>query len=1009
MRFQDRRATALWAARFVMVIAIGLVTGSFHAADKQSTRLLRFPDIHGDRVVFVHAGDIWIASSRGGEGHRLTGHTGQELFPKFSPDGSRVAYSAEYSGNRQVWVMDADGSNQRQLTFYNDVGPMPPRGGFDYRVLDWTRDGKHVVFRANRLPWGVRLGRPYVVPVDGGMEQPLAVPETGGGMLSPDGKQYVYTPIDREFRTWKRYRGGRAQDVWIFDLESHDARQLTDHVATDNQPVWVEDSIYFTSDREKRLNLYAMTTSGEDLRRVTNHENFDVLWPSAGPKQVVYEAGGSLHRFDPGADESERIDIRLNGNFVGTIAGLRNVSDWVTGGDISPTGKRAVFVARGEMFTVPAEDGSARNLTRSAGVRELHPAWSPDGRLLAYQSDRSGEYEIYVRRQDGKGEERRVTSGGDVWRFPPVWSPDSKMLAWGDRSQRLRYVTIDTGRVTDVDHSDYNDITSYSWSPDSRWLAYTKNDASQFSSVYVHDLESGDKHRLTDEFTNDYQPVFGGKGDFLYFLSDRDYNLTFSGYEFNYFYTRPTRIYAATLSSDGPSLLKATSDEEPFTESEESEEEEADDDEAEGEDVRVTIDVEGIAHRVVALPASAGNYGSLAGTEDGLVFAQFDQNSPPSIRQFNVESEETETILEGSGNYALSANGSKLLVAQGENWRIIDRKAGQDASSGGLDLSGLVARVDPAAEWLQIFNDAWRITRDWFYDPEMHGVDWDAIHDLYEPLVEHVHHRADLDYILGEMGGELNAGHYYVNSGDMPTVPRRDGGLLGAEIQKGPSGFYRVAEVFPGENWHDAFRSPLTETGVNVHEGDWILAVDGVSTKGVDNFYRLLEGTAGHQVELLVNDRPKEEGARVEIVRPLARETNLRYLKWTQSRRDLVDRLSGGRVGYIHLPNTATDGNRELRKYFYPQADRDALVIDVRYNGGGFIPDRMVELLTRERLNYWKFRGVEPNPTPQYSHVGPKVCLTNHYSSSGGDAFPYYFKKLGLGPLLGTRTWGGLI
>jgi tricorn protease len=1000
-----------------LTILLTALLGAVSAAE--DARLLRFADIHEDTIVFVYAGDIWTVPTAGGTATRLTTDEGMELFPKFSPDGKWIAFSGEYGGNRQVYVMPTTGGTPRQLTWYNDVGPMPPRGGFDYQVMDWTPDGKHVLFRGNRLPWGVRMGRPYVVPAEGGMETPLNVPESGGGMLSPDGKKLVYTPISREFRTWKRYKGGRAQNVWIYDLGDESAEPITDWEGTDNQPVWVGDTIYYTSDRDKgRLNLFAYDTASKQTRQVTSHRDFDVLWPSAGPRQVVYENGGWLWVYDPAQGAARRVTVSISGDFLQTVPRFFNVADNIDGGGISPSGKRAVFSARGELFTVPAEEGEARNISRTPGIRELAPTWSPDGKWIAYLGDRSGEYDLYVRAQDGSGDERRITTDCDTWRFPPRWSPDSKKLAFGDKRQRLRYVEVDGGKIVDVDRGQHADISYYRWSPDSRWLAYTKPNEAFLSAIWVHDLEGGSNHQLSGDFTNDYEPVFDPEGRYLYFISDRDYNLTFSGYEFNYFYEDPARVYAATLAADGPSLLGEKSDEEEPKKEPADDEDNDDTNKKKGKngkkgdekkkELKVEIDIEGFENRVVALPGDAGNYRALEATAKGVLFIE-GQGRETELKMFSLEDEETKTVLKGIGNYEVSRDGEKLLYAQRGKYGIVDVKPGQEAGKDTLDTDGMKVRIDPRVEWKQIFEDGWRITRDWFYDPGMHGLDWPAMRELYAPLVEHVAHRADLDYILGELGGELNAGHFYVNWGDMPRPDRVDNGLLGADIVADPSGYFRVRRIFLGENWHDGWRSPLTESGVDVKEGDFILAVDGHSTRGVKNFYSLLEGAAGRQVTLRVNDTASTDGARDERVRPIARETNLRYLDWVNSRRALVDELSGGRIGYIHLPNTAGAGNRELRKFFYPQVRKDALIIDVRYNGGGFIPDRMIELVSRTHLSLWARRGVEPNPTPGYAHVGPKVCLINQYSASGGDAFPYYFSKVGLGKLIGMRTWGGLI
>ncbi len=979
------------------------------------TRLLRQPDIHGDKIAFVYAGDIWVADARGGDARRLTSDEGVEYFPKFSPDGKWIAFCGEYSGSRQVFVISADGGTPRQLTFYNDVGRIPPRGGIDNRVLDWTPDGKNILFNPHRLPWNDRMPRHYIVPAAGGTETPLAIPEGSAGMYSPDGTKIVYTPIEREFRTWKRYRGGRAQDVWIYDLVSNKAEQITNSEATDNQPMWLGNTIYFASDREGgKLNLYAYDLTTKQTRKLTNHSDYDVLWPSADAKQIVYENGGSIWRFDPATGKSERVPIHVYGDFKGTVPHFTNVRENIESFSVSPTAARALFEARGDIFSVPAKHGEIRNLTQTTGVREMDPVWSPDGKWIAYLSDRNGnEYEIYVRPADGSGEERQVTRGGKAWKFAPIWSPDSKLLAFSDKDRALHILEVSSGAVTDVDRDEYGDITHYRWSPDSRWVAYTKQSPAQFGSIFVWSVPDKKSLRLTSDMTDDAEPVFDPKGRYLYFTSNRDINLTFSAMEFNYVTTDPTRVYVATLSADTPAPLLPQTDEEkaagepPAAPAPDEKKEEKKDDKKPAATVIVKIDPAGLEQRVRAIPGAPGIYRSLEAVSNGVLYLT-GPNARPALKLYNLDDRKEETILENVRAYDLSANREKLLVRAGNNFAIIAPKASQKTDESTLSLDRMESKVDPRAEWAQEFNDAWRILRDWFYDPNMHGLDWNLMRERYGQLVPFVAHRADFDYILGELGGELNAGHVYVESSDDWQVKRIDNGLLGAEIVPA-DGYYRVEHIFPGENWQDALRSPLTEPGVNVKNGDYILAVDGVSTKGVENFYRLMENKANRVVTLLVNAKPDPAGAHEEQVRPVAKETNLRYLDWVQSRRDYVDKASGGRIGYLHLPNTGREGNVELFKNFYPLANKDALIIDDRYNGGGFIPDRMIELLDRQVLNYIVRRNAKPTTTPAYAHVGPKAMLINGYSASGGDALPYYFRKRGLGKLIGTRTWGGLI
>jgi tricorn protease len=1018
------------------------------------TLLLRYPDVSRDQIVFSYGGDLWVSDIRGGTARRLTSHPGLELFPKFSPDGRWIAFTGQYSGTYQVYVISVDGGQPRQLTFYNDIGRMPPRGGYDNEVLDWTPDGKSIVFRANRVPYEDRGGRPYIILAAGGMERPLVVPETGVGSLSPDGTKFVYAPISREFRTWKHYRGGRAQDVWIYDLAKNTALRMTDFPGTDNQPVWVGKAIYFTSDREHTLNLYAMDPATQKVHAVTHHTDFDVLWPSAGPDKVVYEHGGEIWLFDPATETSHRVPIRVYGDFAETVPHFKNVKGNIGAASLSPTGKRALLEAHGELFTVPAQKGEIRNLTETPGVREMSPAWSPDGRWVSYLSDRTGEYEIYVRRADGvggAGSERRVTTDGDIWRFPPVWSPDSKKLAFGDKKQRLRWVDVASGKVTDADHSPWNDITQYTWSPDSRYLAYVKGGRSQLTSIWIYSLDDGQARQLTDSGTSENEPVWDPQGRYLYFLSNRDFNLTFSGYEFDYLYTDPTRVYVGILAKDGPALFLPQSDEEPVKDERDTEkgakgaqqpprladtanaanaadadkekdgkkdnpgEKGGGGDKAEKADkappkpVRVKIDFDGFERRVRAIPGPSADYRNLTAGADA-VFYQVGRGPAVKLKMYSLKDEKESTVLEGVQSYDLSADGKKVIFQKGEDYGIADAAPNQNAGSGLLALDKLEVKVVPREEWQEEYMDAWRLLRDWFWDPGMNGVDWKALRDQYARLVPHMATRADLDFILGELGGELSVGHMYVERPpDENPVKRVPGGLLGAEIEPDPSGYFRITKIYPGENWHEDFRSPLTEPGVRVATGDFILAVDGETTKGVDNFYRLLENKAKKVVTLLVNGSPSTAGAHEERVRPIERELNLRYLDWVRGNREKVAKLSGGRIGYIHIPNTAVEGNRELFKNFYPQAGKDALILDDRYNGGGFIPDRMIALLSRPVLNYWVSRGIEPYSTPGFVNAGPKACLINGISSSGGDAFPYYFRKLKLGPLIGTRTWGGLI
>ena len=989
---------------FLTAIAIAVApTFSPMAAayDTQDTRLLRFPDIHKESVTFVYAGDIYIANIKTGKSTRLTDHIGFETFPKFSPDGKRIAFSAQYNGSRQIYVMNRDGSDLKQLTYYNDVGVMPPRGGYDYRVLDWTPDGKHIVFRANRTPYGKRVGRPYMVPADGGLEQPLAIPETGGGMLSPDGKQYVYTPIDREFRTWKRTRGGRAQDVWIYDLEHNKSTQLTTDRATDQQPTWVHDNIYYVSDRAYTLNLYKHQ-DGKAPVKVTNHTDFDVLWPSAGPDAIVYENGGYLYRFDDATQREEKLTINVQGNREYTMPYSKNVAGFIDSMDVSHDGKRVVFSARGELFSVPVKNGPTRNLSYTPKGREIAASWSPNGRYIAYMSDESGEYEIYIQDRANNNKVKQLTTNGTIWRFDPVWSPDNKKLLFADLNHTLWWLDIKTGKQHKIDTAKYEEdgLTTYIWSPNSEDVVFVKNNENRYASLWHYNLKDKQVTRLTDDMSSERNPAFSPDGQQLYFTSERDFNLTFSSYEFDYMFNNATRIYAVAVNSKIKPLNTPLTDEISIVDSKANK-----DDDKSAKPLSTYIESDGFMDRVVALNAPAGNYSALTAVKDGVLTL-----SAGELKLIPIAVDgEIATVAKGVNSYKISANAQHIIARSGDNYSVIKPAAEQDLKATQLDLQNMILKIDPQIEWAQMYREGWRTLRDWFYDENHHGQDWDAILKRYQPMADAIAHRADLDYVLSEIAGEINSGHIYVNSGDMPTATRLQHGLLGVEISAHKSGFVKIENIFKGENWHENFRSPLNEPGVNASVGDYIVEVNGRSVKDVVNFYELLENTQGKSVELLLSKSPSLKKSWKVTVKPIASETGLRYLQWTQSRAEYVDKLSDGRIGYVHLPNTHYEGNRSLFKNFLPQTSKEAMIIDDRYNGGGFIPEHMITWLARKPLNYWKRRGVEPTKTPQFAHDGPKAMLINGYSSSGGDALPYYFRQAGLGKLIGTRTWGGLI
>jgi len=991
------------------VIALFAVFSASSLKAQNDARLMRFPDINKDQIAFVYAGDIWKVNAQGGDAVRLTSHKGLELFPRISPDGNWIAFSAEYSGSRQVYVMPSSGGTPQQLTYYNDVGEMPPRGGYDNVILDWTPDSKNILIRGNRTPFGERNGKYFLVNIEGGFEKPLQITEGGFGVLSPDAKKLAFTPISREFRTWKRYKGGRAGEVWIYDLESDKSEQITDFKGTDQIPVWHGNKIYFASDRSHTLNIFSYDIDTKETKQITNHTEFDVMWPSGENGMIAYENGGFIYKLNTETGKSEKVTVNIRFDNPNILPYFKNVKDFIESAAISPGGNRALFDARGDIFSVPAENGFTINLTNTQGIREMSPSWSPNGKYISYLSDATGEYEIYLLENKKGAKAKQITFNSKAWIYDPVWSPDSKHLLYFDRTLKLKLLNIASGAVKEVTKAYSDEIRDYSFSPDSKWVLYTKNSANRNSAMWVYNLSNGQNNKLTGDTFNEFSPVFSKDGNYIFFLSNRDFNLDFSSFEFTYLYNDATRIYALALRKDSPKLFKFKNDvvkvtEEAKTEpkSKKSKKDKTEDAE---DKLNITIDFDGIANRVMDLPITDGNYRFLEAVEGGVLYGAED-----GLHKYDLAKEKDDLIISSVRWSILSADGKKMLYKSGSNWGISGISPNQKANDGKLDLSNVEMKIDPKIEWNQIYTDGWRIFRDYFYVSNMHNIDWEGLKAKYGKLLPYVSHRADLDYILGEIIAESNTGHAYDNYGDFEKVKRIDGGLLGAELKiDEKSNRYIISKIYKGENWNEDRRSPLTEQGINIKEGDYLISLNGYNVTTADNPYKFLENTANKHIEIKVNNSPSNLGAKTYTIKTIKSELTLFYFDWVNQRREMVEKLSNGRIGYIHVPNTAYEGNYELHRGMYEFHNKEALIIDDRYNGGGFIPVNMVDMLNRKTQSYWHRNGLQPMKYHNIAHNGPKAMLINGYSSSGGDAFPHFFRQRELGKLIGTRTWGGLV
>lgn len=1003
--------------RFLLCIAalqLFLVGESF---SQPEARLLRFPAIHGDQVVFSYSGDLYTVNAKGGTARKLTGDAGYEMFARFSPDGKQIAFTGQYDGNTEVYLMPAEGGVPKRLTHTTtlDRDDVSDRMGPNNIVMGWRSDNQ-IIYRSRKAEWNDFKGDLLLVSTSGGLSSPLPLPRGGFCSYSPDLKKLAYNRVFREFRTWKRYRGGQADDVWIYDFESRQTTNITNNEAQDIFPMWTGNKVYFISDRDesKRFNLYSYDIGTRRTQKFTSFAEFDIKFPSLGNDAIVFENGGYIYRFDLKSEKAEKIPISIADDGVSGRGSLMDVTKFISNYEIAPDGNRALFGARGDIFTVPVKFGNTRNLTNTSGVHERASKWSPDGKWIAYISDASGEDEIYVIPQDGLASGKQLTKGADTYKFPLMWSPDSSKILWSDKKLRLQYVDFSTGAITTVAQATAWEITDFAWSPDSKWIAFAQPEEKKMEVIYLHSVDKKENLAVTDGWFDSNEPSFSADGKYLFFISDRTFSPTYGQTEFNYAYQDMAKIYLLTLAKATKSPFEPKSDEVKITEitPETSKAETAGAEkkaEAEAE-ATVKVDADGIMGRIAELPIVGATYSHIVSVGSKLYYQRRKSSDERAKLMLYQLDKLSETELGDVAGYEVSADEKKMLISQQGSYSIIDLPSARIEARERLNLADMKANLDRTAEWQQIFNESWRQMRDFFYAPNMHGVDWEKIRKTYEPLIPYVRHRADLTYVIGEMIGELSAGHTYVGGGDLPQKQRIKMGLLGAVIELDPaSKYFRIVKILKGQNWDKNVRSPLTEIGVDAREGDYILAVNGKPTDQMLDIFEALIDTVGKQVRLRLNAKPEAEGSRETVVVPIADERPLYYYEMVQGNIEKVDKATQGRVGYIHIPDMGVPGLNEFVKYYYPQLRKEALIVDVRGNGGGNVSPMIVERLRRELAMIDISRNAAPSLDPGGMALGPKVCLIDEFSASDGDIFPYRFKKYGLGELIGKRTWGGVV
>lgn len=999
-----RKILSVGAALLLTATIVKVTKAQVHA------RMFRFPDVSQTQITFVYAGNVWVAPKEGGLAKMLTTPKGEEEFPKFSPDGKEIAYSADYAGNLNVYTIPAMGGTAKQITH----DPMPDR------VLGWYPNGKDILFASAMQSGRQRFNQLYKVSDKGGLSDKLPVAYGEFGMISPDGKWLAFTMKSRAFRHWKGYRGGWAPDIWLFNLKTYQSKNITQNPANDEQPMWHGDKIYYRSDRgpNERYNIWVYDMKTGKSIQVTHFDKFDVHFPSIGPSDIVFEENDHLYLLDLNTNKYHMIHIRVVTDNSTLMPHIVNAEKWIQSAAISPKGKRVLFGARGDIFSVPAQHGDTRDLTQTSGYAERMPEYSPNGKYIAYWSDQTGEYELTLRNVDGTGTPQTLTSFKNGYRYNLYWSPDNKKIAYVNNKMEMQIYNLDTHKVTTIDKGQWlysGALGSYrfSWSPDSQWLAYYKGLDNRHDAIFLYNTKTDHKTQLTSGFYSDSDPVFGPDGKYLYFFTDQHFSPDYSSIDATWIYPNTTEIAAVSLRQDVPSVLAPRNDTVEVAEKKKSDEDHKKSPEMKnGNSKNVSIQTQGIEDRMVILPVPYGNYSHLQAVSGKVLFQKMPRTgsgkSQSSLQYYDIKERKVETILGNVSGYELSANKKKILAWEHRTFAIVNVAANQKMNKK-VSTSDLQMTVDPRAEWHQIFNDVWRFERDFYYNPQMNDVGWDAMRKKYEPLINDCVTRWDVNYVIGQLLGEINSSHTYVFGGDTQKSLHREVGLLGINW-KLDHDRYQIAKIIKGATW-DVVRSPLDQPGVNVKTGDYILAVNGTPINTSEDPYAAFEGLANKTVVLTVNNKPDFDGAHTITVKTMnvRSATELRHEAWMEAKREQVNRETDGQIGYIYVPDTGIGGQTELVRQFNAQFNKKGLIIDERFNSGGQLPDRFIELLARKPLAFWAVRNGTDWQSPFVANFGPKVMLVNGWSGSGGDAFPYFFREDKLGKLIGTRTWGGLI